>query len=90
MFKLFKTRNNKNWEKIMQGLTDVQNAVASLTTIVGQVKSSVATLQAQIVSLQATIAAGGDNDADVEAQAQAINAQVASLNAIVNPASTGT
>ena len=69
----------------MQGLTDLQNSVTSLTTVVGQVKTLVGGLQAQIATLNATIVAGGDNDADVEAQAVALKAQVDSLNAVVNP-----
>ena len=69
----------------MQGLTDLQTQVTALTTAVGGIKTLVSGLQSQISTLQATIAAGGDNDADVETQAQAIAAQVASLNAIVNP-----
>ena len=72
-------------EKIMQGLTDLQNSVTGLTTVVGQVKALVASLNATIASLQATIAAGGDNDAAVETQAKVIAAQVSELNGVVNP-----
>lgn len=74
----------------MTGLTDLQNAVTGLTTEVGLVKTAVGALNAQIVTLQATIAAGGDNDADVEAQAKAISAQVAILDGIINPAPAST
>lgn len=75
----------------MQGLIDLQNQVTILTTVVGSIKSLVSGLQAQVTALQATIAQGGDNDADVEAQAQALGAQVAALNTLVNPVvSTGT
>lgn len=77
-----------NQEKIMQGLTDLQNEVTALTGAVSQIKSLVGGLQAQIATLQATIAAGGDNDAEVEAQAQAIATQVSNLNSLVNPTST--
>lgn len=77
--------SNKNQEIIMNGLNDLQAAVTALTTEVGQVKTAVAALNTQITQLQATIAAGGDSDVDVEAQAQAISAQVSALNAIVNP-----
>jgi hypothetical protein len=70
---------------MLQGLTDLQNEVTALATVVGSVKTLVSGLQAQITQLQATIAAGGDNDADVEAQAVALKAQVDALNGIVNP-----
>lgn len=69
----------------MQGLTDLQNNVGILVSTVTSVKELVSSLQSQISTLQATIAAGGDNDADVETQAQAVAAQVASLSALVNP-----
>jgi len=75
----------KNEAAIMTGLTDLQNEVTALVSAVGGIKTLVSGLQAQIAQLQATIAAGGDNDADVEAQAQAIKAQVDTLNGIVNP-----
>lgn len=79
------TKQHNQGEMIMQGLTDLQNEVTALATAVGGIKTLVTQLQSQISTLQATIAAGGDNDADVEAQAQAIKTQVDQLNAIVNP-----
>jgi len=72
-------------ERMAQGLNDLEATVSSLVTVVSQVKTMVSGLQAQIAQLQATIAAGGDNDAEVESQAQAIKAQVDTLNGIVNP-----
>lgn len=69
----------------MQGLTDLQNEVTQLVAVVGGIKTLVQGLNAQIATLQATISAGGDNDADVETQAQALKDQVDQLNAIVNP-----
>lgn len=68
-----------------QGLTDLQNNVTALAAEVANVKTFVANLNTQITQLQATIAAGGDNDAAVETQAQAIASQITSLNGIVNP-----
>lgn len=70
----------------MQGLTDLEKNVGTLASEIGVVKAAVTDLKNQISTLQATVAAGGDNDADVETQAQAVAASVASLDAIVNPA----
>lgn len=70
----------------MQGLTDLQNDVAAIGNSIGAVRQLVLSLQVQITTLQATIAAGGDNDADVAAQAKLLEGNIADLNAIVNPA----
>lgn len=75
----------KNQENIMQGLDDLKVNVASLVSKVEQVKASVADLNTKIAALNAIIAAGGDNDDEVEAQAKAIADQVAVLSGIVNP-----
>lgn len=72
----------------MQGLDDLKTDVVTLITVVGQVKTAAAALQSQIASLQATIAAGGDNDADVETQAKAVADQVTALNVMLNPTTT--
>lgn len=70
----------------MTGLDDLKQAVVDLQTTVAGIKGVVSSLKDQIASLNATIAAGGDNDVDVEAQAKAIEASIADLNAVVNPA----
>lgn len=64
-------------EKIMSGLTDLQAAIAALTTAVANV--------AAILS-----AAAGDPDATVESLAQQVNAQVAALNSATAAAAAST
>jgi hypothetical protein len=65
-------------EKIMSGLTDLTSAVTAM----------VAEIQVAVTAIQNQNAAGGDPDAAVETQAQAILAATATLTAAVNAAQT--
>lgn len=77
----------------MTGLTDLQktvqdlgNAVPAAITYISNLQTQNSSLTAQLAAANATIASlqasqgSGDSDADVETQAQAIEAQVTALN----------
>lgn len=75
----------------MQGLTDLQNndktltvAVKAATDLIASQATTIAAQSKQITDLEAQVAANGDADSAVEAEAQIVAEQTTALNTAVS------
>ena len=76
-------------DNLNKAITDVQAENATVITTLGNVATQITTLQGQVATLQAALAAAGNNDPAIQAAADALEAglpPIAAAIAAVTPA----